>query len=197
MAYLASFFSPYPAALMIHILCAALLIGSSVVLPLARRALIGATTTRELATWLTFTRQATSWHPIAALLLLVTGGYMGTVSEFYRDGWFLIAIGGWIANATLAARVLQATAARLGAAVGRSTDVTITPEMDALRRSTAWTLTEDAMRAIDVALLFLMVNKPSFFDSLAVVIGFLLIAAAARLAWQARAMRPAQPVAIS
>ena len=189
MTFLASFFSPYPVALVIHVLCASILIGSSVVLPLARKGLVAATTTRELATWLTFSQQATRWHPLTALILLLTGGYMGTVSQFYFDGWFLVAIAGWLTNATLAARVLHKVGAQLGGAIAAATEPGITAEMDALRRSTAWTLTEDIMRAIDVALLYLMFNKPTLADSLAVVVAAGFIAAAVRLAMHARGER--------
>ena len=119
---------------------------------------------------------------------------MGARGHFWTDGWFIVAALGWVANAVLANRFLNGSMATVGRALAGSRGDTISAEVDALRRAPAFTHADDAIRAIDVALLYLMFNKPTVGESVAVVVFALLMAAALRLALTARAARPAATV---
>lgn len=196
MAFVLSFIAAYPLALVIHVLAASLLIGGSLILPIAHRALLRAETNRDLGLWLGFMRDATRWHPIAALVLLLTGAFMGARGHFWTDGWFIVAALGWLANAGLANRFLNGSMATLGRALAASRGETITADVDALRRTPAFTHADDSIRAIDGALLYLMFNKPTFSESLAVVVFAVVMAAALRLALTARATRPEATVTL-
>jgi len=161
--------SSYTLILFIHVLAATVLIGSSLFTPLLRRAGQTAVSVAELRRSLELGRRAARGNPLAAFTLLATGIYLGK-DAWWAEAWFWVAIGAWLVNSALAAGVVQRTAQTLAIAASRAGDGPVGPEIDRLRRSRSWEHAEAVMRANDIALLYVMLDKPGLLGSLSVLV---------------------------
>ncbi len=168
--------SPYTLVLFAHLLSAVVLIGSGLVAPLTHRFICAARTLGELRGWLDFGRRSSKWNPVAALVLLGSGVYLGSVG-WWSEPWFFVALAAWVLNATLAGAIVGRTAAALGQAAAPGGEAPVPPEVDALRRSRGWALAHDAMLANDLAILWIMLAKPGLVGS----VGLLVVALVAAL----------------
>jgi hypothetical protein len=159
-------FEVYSLVLFAHVLAAVAVVGHSIGSPLIRAALRDAASLSELGPVVALEQRAARWIPIIALALLASGIYLGSVG-WWHFGWFYVSIAGWVANALLAGLLLHSMLARLAkAAAGRHG--AIPAEIDALRRSKTLAATSQAMLANNLALLFVMFNKPDTVAALAV-----------------------------
>jgi hypothetical protein len=157
-----------------HVVSAIVLMAGSLTAPLTRRFMCEARSVEGVSAWLAFAQQESRWHPLAALVLLASGVYLGSLG-WWTMPWFYVALAAFLVNAVLAARVINGTAARLGALLGRAGDGPVPEAVDLLRRSRAWTLATGALLANDLAILYVMYTKPS-------LAGCLLLLAGANLA---------------
>lgn len=146
--------------LYLHILSAALLVGSSAAARRARRVLLDASQQASLRAVAEVSRRISLANPVFAMLLLASGLYLGSAG-FWSMAWFWVALAAWVANLALAAMVLGPAGARLGMAAARAGDGAIPPHLDALRRARAPALAADAMIGLDLGVLLLMVAKPT------------------------------------
>lgn len=167
--------SAYSLAILLHLAAAMTLVGGSVFSLHLRRAILEAPSVGALRTWLGFARRSSAANPAAALVLLGTGLYLGSYG-WWESAWFYVALGAWLANSLLAARVLKPAGMAMGAAVaGAADDAPVDGPVDALRRSAGWRVAGAAMLGSDVAMLVLMVEKPSLVESLAVTLGAMAV----------------------
>lgn len=160
--------SMYSIALLLHVTAGIMLISSSLFAPLTRRAILSASSIEALRGWLDFARRSVRANPPAALVLLLTGLYLGA-NGWWSQAWFLVAIAAWVVNVLLAVLVLQRRAMALGQAAGRAAAGPIDDAIDALRRTPSWDVAEDVMLANDLAMIYLMFIKPSLAESCLVV----------------------------
>lgn len=167
------------AVLVLHVLAAILLAGHSFATPLVLAAIRGAPTNATLRPLLLFARDSARASPIAALVLLGTGIWLG--AGRWDEGWLQVSAALWLLNSALAGGVVKATGQRLAALVMPAGDGVVSPEADAVRRSPRWDLAAHAMIANDLALLLLMYVQPGLATSVAVTAG----AAAAVLGFRA------------
>lgn len=170
-------FSMYTLAVFAHIVAAMVLIGGGFVTPLLHSFICEAATLGELRTWLAFGRRASKANPVAALVLLGTGVYLGSFG-WWTEPWFFVALAAWVLNAGLAAAVVGRTAGALGRAAAQGGSEPVPATVDALRRSRGWALAHHAMLANDLAILWVMLAKPAAAGS----IGILVVAIAVALA---------------
>jgi uncharacterized membrane protein len=154
----------YSLVLLFHVVAATVLVGSSMFEPLVRRSLASARSVGELRLYLDIARRAAQANPVAALAVLGTGLYLGSAG-WWSTGWFYVALGLWLLNSALAVAVVKRAAAALGGAVARTGDGPITADLDSLRRATGWTVAAEAMRAVDLSMLYVMFQKPSAVES--------------------------------
>jgi hypothetical protein len=159
-------FEVYSLVLFAHVMAAVTLVGHSLGSPIIRAALREAGTSSELRRVVAFEQRASRWNPLVAVVLLGSGIYLGSAG-WWHFGWFYVSIGGWVVNAILAGAVVHATLTALLAATAGG-DGPITPGADALRRSTRLAVGAQVMLANDLALLFVMFNKPGTIESIAV-----------------------------
>lgn len=160
-------FSPYAFMVFVHVASAVALVGQSLGAPLIHARVRGARTLAELRLWLDFARQSARWNPPAALVLLGSGLYLGSAG-WWRQPWFQVAVAAWLLNTLLAARLVKPAAAALGAAAARAGDGPVPDDMDALRRRKAWAAAR-VMLANDLAILYVMIDKPSLIQTLVIV----------------------------
>lgn len=183
--------SIYTLVLFVHVMSAIVLIGSGLIAPLTHRSIREARTLTELRRWLAFSRRSTKWNPVAALALLASGIYLGSIG-WWTQAWFFVAVGAWLLNAALAAGVVGRAADSLAeAAAAGEGDGLVPAAVDLLRHAPRWRLAHDAMLANDVAILWVMMAKPDLVGSVAVVA--VAVAAAAGASWLRRRVDTSQP----
>jgi uncharacterized membrane protein len=172
--------SAYSLILFVHVLAGVALIGSGLFAPLAWRRMREAPSIAELRLWLEFSQRASKWNPAAAIVLLASGIYLGTLG-WWSQAWFFVALAAWVINAALAGAVVGRAAGALGAAAARAGDGAVPAAVDAMRRARTWPLAHGALLANDLAILYVMFNKPELGGSVAVLVAANVIAAAAVL----------------
>lgn len=161
----ASLYSP---VLFIHIAAAIVLLGSGITSLFLRTSLKTAATVEELSSWLKFTMRATRANPIAALFLLGSGIYLG-IDGWWRTGWFAVAVAAWVINGSLAGAVVNRSHAALSQrAAGRSGPVG--DDLNELRLTSKWQIAEDVMFGNDIAILWVMIDKPGLAGALLVLL---------------------------
>lgn len=174
--------SAYSIAILLHLAAAVVLVGGSVFSMHVRRAILDASSVGALRAWLGFARRSSAANPLAALVLLGTGIYLGS-RGWWAHPWFYVALAAWLANALLAGQVLKPAGMAMGSALaGVADDAPVEGLVDALRRSPGWRVAGAVMLASDMAMLFLMVQKPPLIESLAVVLGAMAIGGGVTLA---------------
>lgn len=175
--------SLYSLALLAHVTTATILTGHALLAPLIRRAVLSADSLAMLRAWLEFAQRAARANPIAAMILLATGVYLGSAG-WWTQPWFYVALAAWLANSLLATLVIQKTAARIGRAAG-SRDGVIAPDVDHIRQSRAWHVADTVLASNDLAMIYVMFQKPGLLEACLVVMGGIAIA----LAWIHRPAR--------
>lgn len=183
--------SPYALLLVVHVLAAAILVGNSILIAPVRRIFVDARTVSAARLWLGYERVLARLNPISAFVLLATGIYLGSAG-WWSQGWFYIAVAAWLVNSFLAARVLKPAAAALEHAVGRAGEGQVTAEIDALQSARTWTTAIGVMRGSDIAMVYVMLIKPSLLHAgAALALAVVLSLAAARAERPSRSGVPA------
>lgn len=163
-------FSLYSSVLFIHVTSAVILIGSTLYAPLAHNQVRAANSLADLRRSLDLAVRASKWNPAAAFVLLGTGIYLGSVG-WWTQPWFYVSIAAWIADTTLAVAVIGRHDQAMAVIAGRDDENGPVPvELDAVRQSRAWGLAHAAMLANDLAILYVMFNKPDLTGSVALVL---------------------------
>ncbi|HUU33671.1 MAG TPA: hypothetical protein VMW48_06380 [Vicinamibacterales bacterium] len=163
--------SAYTLMLFLHIGAAIALVGHTLGAPALHASLREATTASDVARLLGFAGRSARWNLAASLVLLVSGLSLGAAG-WWQQSWFALAVAAWIANALLATRVVKPSAGALMAAAVSTGDGPVGREMERLRHSTGWALAARAMIANDLAILYVMIDKPG----LAHAAGVMLVA---------------------
>lgn len=164
----------YSSLAFIHVLAATVLVGSSLFGPMTRRGLRRAASVGEARNWLTFEQRMTMANPIAALIVLATGLYLGSMG-WWGFAWFITAVVLWVADTVVAVAVMKKTYGALEKSlVGDVTDPVPGPA-DRLRRSMALDIGGGFLLASDVAVLFLMLRKPGLELALGAVAAAFLV----------------------
>jgi hypothetical protein len=171
----------YELIVFVHVAAAvALLSGSVVASPGVRAAVRRAQTTQDIRAHLAIGRPLLVLEPASALVVLASGVYLTNVANFWTQGWVQVSIAFWIANAVVAGAMVKPAIGRVAAEAARAPDGPVGHDLDALRRSPRWSLGGDLLMATDAAMLYVMTMKPELAGALLVVIGTVLLVAAAR-----------------
>lgn len=152
----------------LHVLAAVFLFGHALTTPFVIVAIREAPTPSALWPWLRFARDSARLNPLAALLLLATGIWLG--SGRWSEGWLQVACALFVVSSALAVGVVKGTGQRLAALAASADDAAISPAVDALRRSPRWTLAASLIIANQVCSLLLMYAQPGLLSSVAVTV---------------------------
>lgn len=177
--------------LFIHVMAGVFLLGASLFSLYTRAALRAAQGTLALRTWIGFLERSTKLNPVAAMVLMASGIYLGR-EGYWTAGWFQIAVALWLMDAVYAAQVIRRAATRIGKAPGMEVDGPIPAQADSLRQQRHWEIAADVLLASDLAALYLMLDKPDLLPSVLIAVVVIALTVAAGLWWRART---AQPVA--
>jgi hypothetical protein len=160
----------YSVLVFVHVLAASVLLGSSLMFPLTRRAIRAARTVEELRGWLAFARSSAAANPLSAMVLLATGVFLGWEGGWWRGGWFQVAVALFVVNGFYAARKAEGAGAELGKAAATTPSGPISEAVDEIRWSARLDLPTDLLLANDVAALFIMFTKPGLLGASAAVL---------------------------
>lgn len=161
-------FEVYALVLFLHVFAAVALVGHSLSTPVIRNVVREADTLHDLRHWLAFSARVARLNPIAALILLASGIYLGSIG-WWSQPWFFVSIGAWLVNSALAGAVLKPSATTTISAADKAGEGPVTAEVDELRRSRRWAVAEQVMLANDVVILFVMFNKPGLVACLVIL----------------------------
>lgn len=177
----------YALVVFVHVFAAVPLLSASIVASPAVRAFVRrARTTREIRAYLAVGHPLLLLEPLSALIVLATGIYLASAASFWSHGWLQMALVLWIVNAVAAGAVVKPALGRLTAHTSALEDLPVSPDLDAMRWSTRWSVGGDLLFANDVAVLFLMTVKPGWPAALMVVAGVNVAVSLARVIGSAR-----------
>lgn len=160
----------YNLVLTTHIAAAVVLIGGSILVgPAVRRWIRKADRVSDIARWLVASKPLSVANPISAFALLGTGIYLAALGHWWRAGWVQVAIGFWIVNSVLGARLVEPSMKRIAELTFGSSTNMISLELDRARRSRWLDIWSDVMLANDIGILYLMTNKPGLVGSIVAI----------------------------
>jgi uncharacterized membrane protein len=161
--------SGYSVVVFVHVLSAIVLVGSSLFGPLLGLAIRRAASVGSLREWAHYFQRIVKLTGPAAGITLATGLYLGFAGDWWGSGWLEVSLALFILAGIGAAGVLDPTAKKLVAAADAAPDGPVPAQLDAQRHDRRTAIVESMMLATDVAILFLMINKPALGVSLGVV----------------------------
>jgi len=161
--------SSFTIVVFLHILGATALVGHGLSSPLVHAAIRRAPTTEALLPWLVFARDSAKLNPIAALVVLGSGLWLG--EGRWGEGWLEVSLLLFVASAVVAMAVVARAGKQLAGLAAASPRGPVPAPLDALRRAAHWNRGADALLANGLATLFLMVNQPGLVVSLLVAGG--------------------------
>ncbi len=163
--------STYQVVVFVHVLAAVVLMGGSIgAAPSIASLVRHATTIAEIRRVLHYSRRLAPVNPVAAIVLLASGLYLAEAGSWWRRGWVWVAVALWVMNLVLATRVVRPSLIHLGKLIDNASGETISGEVDAARRAPGWARSEDLILAGDLAVLFMMIAKPTGYLAPAVVL---------------------------
>lgn len=181
--------SLYGTALFLHIVFAILLVGGSAWAHVAGGLLQRSQTVQGARSHVHFLSAFTRASGPLAVLVLLAGAYMATVAGLWGEGWLLTALGLFIVVGALSGIVVNPTVARFEEALDGAPDGPMTPALLSDLSDRRLTITLALFGGADLALVFLMTNKPTLTGSLTAA----GVALGLGALWAARELRAHRP----
>lgn len=164
-------------ALFIHILGAiTLFIAMGLVQRVGAR-MRTAASIEELRLWLSLMKTTGTMWPSAFGLILISGVYMAGTAWSFDTPWIVTAIGSVVVMVALGGGVIGRSFSSIGRAAGQAAQ--LDGDLRGMVNRPALWVAATALNGMAMGVLWLMVNKPGWGQSLAVVISLGLVGAAA------------------
>jgi len=161
----------YMLVLLLHVVSATLLLGTSIVgEPAVRAAARRTSRPGELRAYLGVGERMAPISPVAALGVLATGLYLTGAIGAWSLGWVQLSMALWLVNSVVAVAVVKPAIGRVAAEAGETSDASIGLRLDEARWSAGWTWGVDILATNDAAMLCIMVLKPGLAGSLATLV---------------------------
>lgn len=172
-------------ALFLHLLGVVLLFLAMGVVQLGGARIRGASRVEDIRLWLGLVRTTSRLYPISTLLLIVSGLYLTARFWSFALPWVVVPILSVVVMGVLGGRVVGGGLEAIGRAatgVGPVSD-----ELARLTREPRLWMSATAVNGAGLGVLWVMVNKPGWFESLAVLGALLALGAilGARMAGRA------------
>lgn len=158
----------YNVVLFVHILAAIVVVGGSFALDFAGARAKRAKTVDSLRSWLQASAIGSKAIAAAAAVTLLAGVYLGFDGGWWGDGWLTVALVLFVAAGALAGGVMDKGIGRMLEISEDFPDGPMSPDLGRRIAQPAMALAAPAMIGIDLAILFLMTNKPGYAGSLVV-----------------------------
>ena len=184
----------YHVLLFAHILGAVVLVGASFIAPVLMGGIRRATTVERFRDWVGVMQSIGRAGGISAGVVFLSGLYMGLTQHSFSQGWLAVALVLFVTNGILAGGLLNKHLATMLEATGDAADGPVPAEAAQLAASQRAHALEAISFGNDLAIVFLMTNKPGWTGALLVAAAGLAIAGV-MIARAARSHRPAPAVA--
>lgn len=158
----------YHVVLFVHILAAIVVVGGSFALDFAGARAKRARTVDSLRSWLQASAIGSKAIAASAAVTLLAGIYLAFDGGFWGDGWLTVALVLFVAAGALAGAVMDKGIGRMLEIAEGFPEGPMSPELGRQLVQPAMALAAPAMIGIDLAILFLMTNKPGYAGSLIV-----------------------------
>ena len=183
----------YHVLLFAHILGAVPVVGIGFVAPLIMGGVRRAPTADRFREWAAVMQKMGKIVGMSAGVVFLSGLYMAIAQHSFTDGWLAVALVLFVVNGGLAGGVLDKHVARMIAAAGDG-DGPVPAEAAELATSSRMHTAEAISLGNDLAIVFLMTNKPGWTGALLVAAAGLAVAGVL-IARATRSHRPAPAVA--
>ncbi len=160
--------SLYTLGKFVHIAAAIVLVGSYLLAPVVYSAIRGATDVRAVRALARLQQHALTASGPAAVLVLASGVYMTLAGWSFTDAWIAVAVVLFVANGALAMSVVDPHVKKLLAAADEVADGPLDRGLTDLVHEPRVVGALRIVVGIDLAIIFLMVNKPGWAGSVAV-----------------------------
>jgi hypothetical protein len=167
----------YEPVLFVHVVAAAVLVGTMLVEILAGAQLRRAADLRGVRTWVGFVRPLTAVSGAAWLLLLMSGGHLAGVRWSFGDGWITVSAVGLLIAAAVGPLVHGRRLKAIGAAAGA--DGPVPGDLRAAITDPVLWASVHAQIGVGIGFIYAMTNKTGF---LGTALALLLPAVAGALA---------------
>ena len=167
--------SLYTVMKFVHIAAAIVLVGSYLLAPVLHGTIRGATDVRALRALARLQHRVITASGPAAALVLAAGVYMTFAGWSFTDGWIVVSIALFVTNGTLAMSVVDPHVKKLLAATDEASDGPPNVTLIGIMHDTKVLRAMRVVVGIDLAIIFLMVNKPGWAGSVAVAVAGLAL----------------------
>lgn len=165
----------YHVVLFAHVAGAVVLLSFGFVSPLLMRRIASTATVTSLREWVETTHRYTKMGVPAAVLVLLSGVYMTLNAFSFRQGWVVVSLVLFMIAGGIAGGVLDPHLAKLREAAEAAPEGPVPPELRALAAEPKPAALESLMAGFDIAILFMMTNKPGWAGALiATAVGLLI-----------------------
>lgn len=182
----------YHVALFAHILGAVVVVGSGFFLPFVTAGAARATSLDSFRDWANVVLRVSKGAGMSAAVILISGLYMGISGRLFNRGWLVVSLVLFVVNGALAGAVMDKHWKNVMARAQEAGDGAVPHDIRALTSTPRTHMVESYMLASDLAVVFLMTNKPGWTGSLVtVVVGLALTAALVARGRESRTSSPA------
>ena len=175
----------YHLVLFAHIIGAVVVVGSSFVSPLLMGGIRRAATVDRYRDWVDVMQKISRVTGMSAGVVFLSGLYMGLTAHSFSQGWLAVSLVLFVVNGILAGGMLSKHLEAMAEAAGDAPDGPVPQEAARLAASPRAHAIEGIAFGNDLAIVFLMTNKPGWTAALlvaavGVAIGAAMIARAGR-----------------
>jgi uncharacterized membrane protein len=182
--------SLYTLGKFVHIVSAIVLVGSYLLAPVLYGAIRGATDVRALRALARLQQRVIAASGPAAVGVLASGVYLTLAGWSFTQGWIAVSLVLFVVNGTLATAVCDPHVKRLLEAADAASAGPLDRDVSDLVHDPRVVAALRLVVGIDLAIIFLMVNKPGWAGSVAVAGTGLALGAALGALASARIRRP-------
>lgn len=180
--------------LFVHIAGAAVILSYGFVMPLLGRRLANTTSVASMREWADAIHKYGKMGPPAAVTVLLSGIYMTLNAYSFSQGWITVSLVLFVVAGGIAGAILDPHIAKVLEQAEKTPDGPVPPELRAMATDPKSANFESVMLGFDVAILFMMTNKPGWIGALiATAVGLLI--AGALIARSSRARSASSAVA--
>jgi uncharacterized membrane protein len=152
----------------IHIVAAIVLVGSYLLAPVVHRLIRGATDVRAVRALARLQQHALTAAVPAVVLVLASGVYMTLAGWSFTQSWIAVALVLFVVNGAVAMSLVDPHVKELLAATDEASDGPLDRDLADLVNDARVVGAMRMVVGVDLAIIFLMVNKPGWAGSVAV-----------------------------
>lgn len=156
----------YSVVVFVHVIAAIVLVGATLLTPFMAAGIRRSSTVAALRESARVLKSANDAAGMAAPVVLLAGLYLAFAGGWWGSGWVEVSLGLFALAGVMALGIIDPAMKRLVAAAEAAPDGPVTAELAALRDQRRVAVAESFLLPGDLAIVFLMTNKPGFIGAL-------------------------------